>query len=305
MRVAALDHRLHGEAFEPRLGAKLGCALPHPLGGPSGLLRRVQPEPDAAHIRFVRDIVREDLDHNGRRLLEKDRGDVFDLLRRGGHPGGDRRNAKGRQHRLGFWFAQERASSARGSAHDGACRFVGDPQSFRFQGRRVHQCLLSLGVLPEIEEAFDRVGRRFISGDAGLPELAPSFRYGFLAEPVGQDRRQTLRRRRPNDGIDNGLRRVARRGKRGRTIHDENGVGRAVCKNDVHRCGVTVGRGIADDVDRISSRPVRGKHRVELGDHGVGQRSEPSARAHQIVDREHAGAAAIGHDQEAHCLRPV
>ena len=87
---------------------------------------------------------------------------------------------------------------------------------------------------------------------------------GFLAEPVGQDRRQTLGPRRPRDRVDDGLRRFARRGERRRAIHDENGVGVAVGKHGVDRGVIAFGLCVADDVDRVGPRPVGGKDLVEL-----------------------------------------
>ena len=47
----------------------------------ASVLRRAQPEPDAALIRLVRDVFREDFDRERRRLLQEAARDLFHFLR--------------------------------------------------------------------------------------------------------------------------------------------------------------------------------------------------------------------------------
>ena len=171
-------------------GLQLAHPLQHLLGGADRLLRRAQAEAHAADIGFMRDVLGEDLDRQSRRLLQQAGGDGFHLLRRSRHAGGDRRDAVGGKHRLGLGLCQHRAPGGGGIAHDGARRLLGDMRRLRFPWRGSQHRFLRLCVLPQIEKAFDRVGRRFVGRNRGLAEQPPSARGRIFAEPIGQDSRR-------------------------------------------------------------------------------------------------------------------
>ena len=63
MGIGAADHRLHRETLDRRRGHEARNALLHVLGRASGMVGPFHPEPDAADVGFVRDVIGKDLDH--------------------------------------------------------------------------------------------------------------------------------------------------------------------------------------------------------------------------------------------------
>ena len=298
MRALTHDGRLDGEPLDFRLRTKLARLHEHALRCVLRFGRRTQPEADTADIRLVRNVVGQDLHRDRRGLLEQSVRDLRDVLRRRRHPCRHGGNAEGGKHCLGFRLGQERAAGAHGRPHDRACRLVGDSRVAPITRRCAHERLLRLCVLPEIVEALDRVARRFVGGDIGRAELLARAGDRRLAEPAGEDRRHGFGVRRLHDGIQHRLCRFGRRGEGRGAVHHQDAVGLRVCEHGVERRLVAVRTGIADDVDRVGARPIGGKHLVQRGDELVAQGCQPAIEPHQIVNREHARAAAIGEDQE-------
>ena len=91
----------------------------HVRGGPLGFLGMLEPQPDAADIGFVGDIVGEDLDHAGAVLGDDALRQASDLLRVSCDPGPHHRNAVGGEQVLGFDFRQNRSAGAHRGLDDG------------------------------------------------------------------------------------------------------------------------------------------------------------------------------------------
>ena len=81
MGVRRHNHRLHGEALQPRIGPRLGHAGDHRLRGAARFGGGGETEMHAADIRFMRDVLGQYLDGHVRRLLELREGDLLHLLR--------------------------------------------------------------------------------------------------------------------------------------------------------------------------------------------------------------------------------
>ena len=76
-------------------------------------------------------------------------------------------------------------------------------------------------------------------------------------------------------------------------------------QQDLQRAPVTLGVGVADDVDRVAVRPCRRQDGVErrASVASVSLARLPS-RSAEPIGREHAGAAAIGEDGEPVASEP-
>ena len=94
----------------------------------------------------------------------------------------------------------------------------------------------------------------------------------------------------------------ARRGERGRHVHCQDGVVLRVVEKRPQRGPIAARIGVPNDVDRVRFRPCGRKHGVELRQGRRRKAGERSAEIDDAVDREHADAAAIGHDGEALAL---
>ena len=117
MRVRPHDHRLHGEALQPRIGARLGHAGDHRLGGAARFGGGGEAEMHAPDIRFVGDVLGQHLDGDVRRLLQLGVRDLLHLLRRSCDAGRHRGNAVGGEHRLCLRLGEQRAFGARRLPH--------------------------------------------------------------------------------------------------------------------------------------------------------------------------------------------
>ena len=188
----AFGHTIIGCTVKPwsRASGRGSChARDHGLGGGARLGRGGEPKPHAANVGFVGDVLRQHLDRERRRLLEQGERDLLHLLRRGRHAGRHRGNAVSRKHGLRLRLREQRALGSRRRPHRVERGLAIDAGEVSFARRRPHQGRLRLGVLPEKAEAFDRISRRLIGGDARRLELGPRAGGGLRAKPIGEDRR--------------------------------------------------------------------------------------------------------------------
>ena len=91
---------------------------------------------------------------------------------------------------------------------------------------------------------------------------------------------------------------IARPGDRGLHVHHQHRVVFRIGEQCFQRFGVAVGVGIADQIDRVRSRPGGRQRGIEPLHGRRGNRRRNAAEFDQPIDREHADAAAIGGDRQ-------
>ena len=85
---------------------------------------------------------------------------------------------------------------------------------------------------------------------------------------------------------------------RGLNIHHQDRIVARVGQQRLQRGRIAIGTGVADDIDRIRSRPSRRQHRIEPFARRRRDRGRDASQLDQPVDRQHADAAAIGQDRQ-------
>ncbi len=186
--AGASDHRLYCETFDPRIGHQLPDPLEHFPRRALGFLGALEPEPDAADVRFVRDVIGKDLDH-ARAVLR------YDTLRRApnfrwacGNVGRHHGNAVRCKQRLPLRLRQYGSSGAdRGLDRCGRLDTV-ERHIFRKGWGRAHQLVLRPGVAHKLHEPVD--GLRWRREACDIPDGEKSARVATccITEPSGQDR---------------------------------------------------------------------------------------------------------------------
>jgi hypothetical protein len=288
---APAHHLLDGEAGEPRLRHPLADMDEHLASRVLHRLGRVEVEADAADIRLVRDV--------GRENLERDRR--ADLLRRPPRPGGirggpgeHRRDAIGDEHRLRLRLGEHAPLLRQHGLDHCPRRLAVGRRQVGLGRRRLEQEVLVAAVGDELHEGAHRLVRRLVGRDAVLGEETAGFERRRLAEPAGEGGHAVAR----PEVLDHGLGRVEAVGDCRRAVHDEDRVGVAVEEHGAERLAVALAGSVADEVDRVRPRPGRRQHRIERG-HGLGREGrEPAAMLLERVGRQHPGAAAIGEDRQ-------
>lgn len=292
------DHRLNHETLDAGVGQGRRHPLRHCRSGRGRLLPAQHIESDPAHVGLVRDVVRHDLDRAAAArpgCLQEPLGSPADLVRVGSEQRFRNRNLIGREHPLGLRLGQERATGADRTGDDRACGSDVRREFARYIRRRPHQFLLGPGMTDHMAETAHRPAGCRECRNAGLLEPPSRQPDGILPEPARQHR---LGRLVGLHGFDHRLGDRVGRLQSGRAVHHQDRVVAGVIEHDVQRRPVAGLSGIADDVDRIVSRPCRRQGGVEPR-HGLRrQPRDRSAEVRQPFDREDAGAAAIGHDRQ-------
>ena len=157
---------MHGEAFDLSRGQQHGDAPLHVLGCATGFLGALQAEPDTAHVRFVRDIVGQDLDHTGAVLDDPALGQGRHCRRIARDLGGHRRDAVCREQLLCLHLRKYAASGGDHRLQDGTCGLTISAQVLGQRRWRAHQRLLGPRVAREVGEAVNGFRRSGEAGDA-------------------------------------------------------------------------------------------------------------------------------------------
>ena len=293
--VRAHDHRMNGDAVETSLRHHLRNMGEHSTGCRGDGLRAVETEHDAADIRLMADIGRLDLDDAGAVGGDQRRCDGRRRLRRRGVTDGGDRNAIGleERHDVGRF---EPFRAARERLPQDAARRAGVRREIDRQGRRRgHERVAILAPAHEMHEAAHRARR--VIGNAGRFEDAARFLAG--AEPGGED--GLLKRGRGTiffDRVGDGCGGLLALRQRRRAMHHHDGVVALIFEQCRQSIAIARRIGVADDVDGIGMRPCRRQERIEPRAQGRGQFGEPAAAIEEIVDGEHADAAAVGQNGE-------
>ncbi len=168
----------------------------------------------------------------------------------------------------------------------------------RHGGRNLSQRLHHLAMAHQMHEAEDGVATGLIVRNSRSAQQVAD----RLVRP-DPDRQHGLRRHAAlgaifPDHTDHGRSNVIGTGDRRLDIHHQHGVVARVGQQHFERRGIARGVGIADDIDRVRSRPCRGQYRIELV---AGRRRDvggSAAEFDQPVNRQYADAAAIGQDRK-------
>ena len=232
--VGAADHRLHREALDPRRRHQACDALLHVLRRAPGLVGPLQPEPDAADVGLVRDVVGQDLDHAGAMLRDPTLREGADLGGVARDLGRHRGNAVGRHQPFGLHLRQDGPPRGDHVPDRAACRFAIEAQVLGQRWRRAHQLFLRARVAHELREPVDGLGRRGVAGNALGGKVLAGLAARLVAQPAGNDRLGRLAGARPPLQHRHDLLRNRRpRGERGRAIHDKKRVGAVVAHQHV------------------------------------------------------------------------
>ena len=291
MRLRPARHLLHRKTVDQRVGTHAAHALEHGGGGRAQDVGRVEVQRHAAHVGFVGDIGRMDLQRDGIADVRRHGQRRFHVGRhaRGGHG-----NAVGGQNLFRAAFAEHRlASRQRGGddfAHAGAAR-RGRHRQLR---RHLHQGFLVAPVLHDLHEAMHGLFRRVVGGNAGAVEDLARGRHGGAAQQARQHRaRGGLDQRR--DGFGDVDRRNHGRGR----VQQQQGVRLRLVEQRLDGVGIALHGRVAGQADGVVVRPAPWQGLFQR-DHGIGRQfGQLAAAAHQRIGGHHAQAAAIAQDRQA------
>ncbi len=294
LRMFAHHHRLDGIALD--IGLRRVLANPAlDLGGRrAGRLGRAQIEHDAADIRFVRDRLRQQLHHHVFVVLQKPGGRLAGLGRRSRHDRLRHGDAVGGDDGLGFRLGQH-APPLPGHRGEHGPDFIAIFFDILAAARRhAHQRALGARPVAEIGNRGGGGGRRLEAGKSGFLQDAAALAGRVIAEPAGQNRlavdhvsgRQAGNRA---GGLD-------RRGQAGRTVEHHDRIDARIGGDRRDGSAVTLGRGVADNVDRVGVRPGLRQGGVQSLDGCVRQYGQFAPAVDELIDGQHPGATAIGDD---------
>lgn len=252
------DHLLHGESGETRLGSQLRRTSKHRCGGGTHLIGGLQAQRDAADIRLVRDVRRQNLDRH-RKADEFRRGCC--RFRRSCDSSRYHRDAVGCQDALGFGFGKYLATGFEHTRDD----LCGSMYIRRFalgqSGRRLEQLILVASIGNELEKSPHGFFRGRVVGNPRAVEDAACFGDRILAEPAAQyGFGQTAH----DWGACVGD--FCARDNRRRGMDEEDRIAVRLVAECTQRFDVALDGCVADDVERIASRPGSGQALVETGE---------------------------------------
>ena len=232
----------------------------------SGLFGALQPQPHAADVGLVRDVVGQDLDHAGAVFARSSAAPGADLVGIARDLGRHRREC--RRRRAAPWPRLPTAPSARRRSHRAivcACRLACRAQVLGQRRRRAHQLFLRARIAHELHEAVDRLGGRREAARCPWRQTAARLAARLVAEPVRNHGLRPARRRlvRSLSAVTTSCGNRRAGGERRRAVHHQDGVGAIVVEQHLQRARISRRVGIADDVDRIAVRPGRRQHGIE------------------------------------------
>ena len=289
MGIAHVDQALDGETFDIRLGIGLTNARQHGTRRLAHVVGAAQVKNHTAHIGFVSDVLRQDLQRD--RMADR-RKEFGRLVGRRGPEGLDDRNAEERQKLLGLRFGHHLApflNDRLDHAVGGVDRMVRDRDTRR---RRLHQVLLVPPVAHQMHEGADRLGRAFEGCDPVLGKEVAGRLDAAPPEPVGQNRGAAM----APDHVDDRLGDLVGIGDRRGAEDRERRVVAFARQERFQGLGIALAGRVADDVDRVRPRPVGGQETVQRLDRLGRKVRKPTAEGLQRIDGHDAGAAAIGDD---------
>ena len=255
-------------------------------------------EPHAADVGFVDDIAREDLDDDVVALCENRSGSLGRGVGIAGEHGRQDRDAIGFEYARYFDGIEPRAPVSERVRDDAARCFGVRAESVGQTWRRLHQKTPGVLIADKMHDAAH--GFRFGRVSWNIRRSQDVRAIGAAADPGRKDRFRldplaSLR------GRDAGYRFCDLKRRRNRSLHveDENRVVQRIGEQRLQRRGISLRIGIADDVDRIRSRPGGRQDTVETGEGLRGKLRRDTTEFCQPVDCEHADTAAIGEHGEA------
>jgi hypothetical protein len=287
-----VHHRLDRDALKVLGAHALRHRHPDGLVGVPHRGRVLEVELDATHVGLVGDGVGVELDND--RIADPISGGDGLLDRRGDHRLRDR-DAVGRQELLRLVLGQERPALG----PDGRDQGLGlGPVDRKIlvggeRGRLVDLAQVAVETPRGVEDPHGVVGvveRR----DPRLAEDRRTLGDVRPAHPAGKDRLAFGLRE--ADELAGGRRRIGHR--LGRQDHEEP-VAALVAGGRLERLRVSLGGGVADDVDRVVVAPRPGEERVELLHGGRRDVGELAAAGDQGVRRENPGTAGVRDDRQA------
>ena len=253
---------------------------------------------DAADIGFVGDGFRMQFQHH---RISHRLGEFHGLVAGDGNFRGHGRDAVRGEQFFRFKFRQRGAALF---AHFGDDRVRGFASRAHVAGVHLRmlgdfiQMVQVVAVLPHVGEGAGG-GVGIVEGrDADAVEDVVAGGHHRAAHPTGEDRLAF--------DLRVGAKFFRRLGRVGHVLRgqdDHQAVAVRVVGRDLQRLCVTVGSGVAENVDRIVPAPVRRQKRVEFPVGFFRQFGELSAADDQRVGGEHAGSAGIGQDGQARALR--
>ena len=260
-RLRAHDHRMKRHAGDARIRPRTPC--PREDIGDRVADRRFVGEiqPDAADLRFMNDIGRKDFGHHPEPLGQpRARGDSG-LVSIAGKERGCDRDGISREQPRHLDRIEPRASALHRTGDDCARRGDVRLEVLRQARRRRHQVVLRLPIAHQVHKPLDRIGFGLVARNAvGFED----WRDGIAgADPDGKNglRPDHAVAVRPRDGGDrSGDGR--RRRKRGRNVHDQDGIVLGIRDETLERGDIAGGIGVAGDVDGVGSRPDRRQRRI-------------------------------------------
>ncbi|GBD41816.1 hypothetical protein HRbin39_01202 [bacterium HR39] len=289
--VGHAHHLLYHEALDAGFRLEAAHVRQHARGGAPHLRLALEAELDAAHVRLVEDVGREDLEGDGQPH----------------EPGGTGRLLRiGRPHRAGHGQTVGFQHLARlGRVHPGAAlgqrplqhptRPLGLAALVGVGGGGdAQQRLLVAPVPQQIGEAAYRLAGGCEGRDPALGEGAPGRLHRRPAHPGGE---QPVRAgaRHVHHRAGAGLRIAAGRG----SVEHQHRVRRRIRQHRFERRAVAPVVRIADDVDGVGAAPGGRQDGVEPLQRPGRERRELAARLGEGVRRQHPEPAGVGDDGEA------
>ena len=295
LRMAALHHALHSKSLHPCLRQLLlyprqhgGCGMAQ-----GGLIGQVQG--DTAHVRLMRNVIRQNLQHHRKAQCRGGLGGGVsrgcDALR------GHHRDTAGLQHGLRLGLAQQGATGGQRGLHNlpdaGAVRaLIG-----QHGGWRLRQLELVVAVAQQHGESAHRLLGRVKASNTGVLKGLACLRDGGITQPATHQPRRhvgvVLRQR--HQGLGN----VSAWHDGGGGVDEQQRPGVGVVIENAQRLLVARHRGVANDVHRVAVRPVGGQHGIELVPGGFAQGGQRHVGKGRSVGCHDAGATAVGQDGQA------
>ena len=279
------------ETVDVRAGLRLAHPLQHSLRRQPHLLRTGQVERDSADLGLVRNVRRQDLQRHRIAHL-RGRGDCCDR-RRSSRTRGDGLYPVGRQQGFGLGFGHQ-CATARQCGVDQRLR-ASPVRRQACGGSRwsLHQLLLVTPVGQAHRKGANRLLGCLKAGDPCVLKSLARLRDRCPAKPASKQARRRLRSK-----GQQGARYVGAGDDRRRRMDEQHGPCRRILVDRFQCLDIALGRGVADDVDRIRVRPVGWQYRIELRDGRHRQLSQRNPCVRSRVGGHDARAAAVGQHRQ-------